>query len=49
MYHILSLDGGSIRGALTAKLLERLEAPHLIDVMIEVRSYYKPSEDNAPL
>jgi patatin-like phospholipase/acyl hydrolase len=28
MYHILSLDGGGIRGSLTAKLLERLEMAH---------------------
>lgn len=27
-YHILSLDGGGIRGVLTAKLLERLEMAH---------------------
>jgi len=28
MYHILSLDGGGVRGVLTAKLLERLEQAH---------------------
>jgi patatin-like phospholipase/acyl hydrolase len=28
MYHILSLDGGGLRGVLTAKLLERLEIAH---------------------
>jgi patatin-like phospholipase/acyl hydrolase len=29
MYRILSLDGGGLRGVLTAKLLERLETNHL--------------------
>jgi patatin-like phospholipase/acyl hydrolase len=28
MYHILSLDGGGLRGVLTVKLLERLERAH---------------------
>jgi patatin-like phospholipase/acyl hydrolase len=34
-YHILSLDGGGIRGLLTVILLERLEEAHLKELAMQ--------------